>query len=332
MSKLVRSASLTGYAELARSVGLDPLRMLRMADLPPACLDNPDLRVPTESVSRLLETSAALSGVESFGLRLAETRRLSNLGMVGLLARDAPTLREALLLLVQYSRLHNGSLFLELEESGGIATLREELLVHGSGPMRQSTELVLGVMFRILRIFLGADWSPRRVCFVHPAPLDLTVHRRLFGHTLEFGCDFNGVVCTGRDLDTSIASSDPVMARYARQSLDAALTGEQGRMEDDVRQLILALLPSGRCTIEQVARHLGVDRRTVHRQLLRSGASFGALLQDTRAELSARYLESPNRPLSEIAALLGFSGLSAYSRWHRTRFGTSARTLRTGVP
>jgi hypothetical protein len=39
-------------------------------------------------VRRLLEVSAERSGVEAFGLMMAETRRLSSLGPLGLLVRE----------------------------------------------------------------------------------------------------------------------------------------------------------------------------------------------------------------------------------------------------
>jgi AraC-like DNA-binding protein len=45
-----------------------------------------------------------------------------------------------------------------------------------------------------------------------------------------------------------------------------------------VRALIEALLPTGHCSIVQVARSLGVDRRTVQRRLADSGETFSSLL------------------------------------------------------
>ena len=36
-----------------------------------------------------------------------------------------------------------------------------------------------------------------------------------------------------------------------------------------VRELIWMMLSSGNCSVERVAEHLGVDRRTVHRRLAR---------------------------------------------------------------
>ena len=67
MPTLTRSASLTDYEHVARSVGLDPFRMLRMAKLPATVLDDPNMTISADSVGWLLEESARLSGQEAFG-------------------------------------------------------------------------------------------------------------------------------------------------------------------------------------------------------------------------------------------------------------------------
>ena len=95
MHTLTRSASLTDYEHVARSAGLDPFRMLRMAKLPANVLDDPTMMISASSVGWLLEESARLSGQEAFGLLLAETRSLANLGMLALAIREEPTLRAA---------------------------------------------------------------------------------------------------------------------------------------------------------------------------------------------------------------------------------------------
>ena len=81
---------LSGYAELARSVGLDPHRLMRRCGLNPSCLSDPDARIDAAAVAELLETSAAESRVEDFGVRLSTARRLSNLGPFSLVVRRKP--------------------------------------------------------------------------------------------------------------------------------------------------------------------------------------------------------------------------------------------------
>lgn len=320
MSALIRSAGLNHYAQIARSVGLDPFDMLRAVGLPPACLTEKDLRIPADAVRQLLENSAAVSGVESFGIRLAQIWRLSMLGNLGMVARDAPNLRAQLQLTFGHMQFHNEALLFHLEEHAGIATIRLDLLENRRVEIRQSVELSIGALTRILRVYLGDDWTPQHVWFMHHEPVDVTVHRRYFGPTLAFGRDMDAIVCRSKDLDTPIPSSDPVMAEYARRQLEEELHSPAHPITHDVRRLVLILLPIGRCSLEQVARCLNRDSRTVQRQLAACGYSFSELVQSTRKALSDRYLENPQRQLNDIALMLGFAGASAYARWHRQQW------------
>jgi AraC-like DNA-binding protein len=330
MTALVRTAALTNFAELARSFGLDPQRLMSEVGLQPRVLDEPDLRSPVERAGELLERAAGLSGCESFGLRMAETRLLSNLGPVGLLIRDQPTLRDSLAVFLRYHLALNGGIALVIEEEAGVVVIREELLAGRAGAVRQGIELAVGVALRLMRQFLGPDWRPRRVCFTHEAPRDIATHLRVFGPCVEFQHDFNGIVCGRQDLDTANPHADPAMARYAQQLLDASLHEQDAtpRMLDDVRRAALLLLPSGRCSIEQVADQLGLVCRTVQRRLSEQGTSFTELVNELRIELAQRHVQGSARPLTEVAALLGFSASSGFSRWYSAQFGCSPSEAR----
>jgi AraC-like DNA-binding protein len=168
------------------------------------------------------------------------------------------------------------------------------------------------------------------VCFAHAAPKDVSTHLRVFGPCVEFNHDFNGIVCAKADLDARNAHADPAMARYAQQLLDAALgpAGQAPTLLEDVRRAILLLLPSGRCSIEQVADSLGVVCRTVQRRLAEQGYTFSGLVNELRVELATRHVDDSDRPLTEVAALLGFSAPSGFSRWYHGQFGCSPTQAR----
>lgn len=327
MPSLVRAAALTNYVAIAQAAGLDPWAMVRKAGLSATCLDDPDLRISVDKAMQLLELSAARAGVEAFGLLMVEGRRLSNLGVLGLLTREEATLREALLSAQRYGRVHNDALVQHLEESNGIGTIQEDLLSHSRQSTRQGIEMVVGVTVRMIRVFLGADWRARRICFRHPEPGDLSVHRRVLGQTPEFNCDFNGIVCTSRDLDTPITSADPVMSAYLHQQLKVDQLASVG-VADEVRQMIMLLMPRQRCTADQIARLMGINRRTLHRRLASEGQSYVNLLQDIRRELARRYVAERRRSLREVSSLLGFGELSSFSRWYRQSFGATAEQVR----
>ncbi|WP_455280947.1 AraC family transcriptional regulator [Cupriavidus necator] len=329
MSSLVRAAALTNYSEVARAAGLDPVRMLLDAGLSPSVLREPDLMIPVERVGRLLQASAIMSGNESFGLCMAESRLLSNLGPVGLLIRDQATLRDSLQMLMRYQALLNGALSLAIEECGDLVIIREVVMAgNAHEPTRQRVELALGVMVRLIRQLHKPAWEPGRVCFEHPAPRDLSVHQRFFGPCVEFNYDFNCIICAKADLDARNPAADPAMARYAQQLIDASTMLQQATMLEDVRRIVLLLLPSGRCSIEQVAEHLGMVCRTVQRRLAEEEQTFSSVVNDIRTELAARHVIETDRPLTEVATLLGFSAPSGFSRWYHAQFGCSPKESR----
>jgi hypothetical protein len=181
MPYLTRSAALTDYVEVARAVGVDPYRMLDEVSLPRACLRNPDLKISAGAVGRLLEATARVAGIDDFGLRLAERRVLSNLGPVGLIVREQPTVRKAIEALIQYMGLHSEAQSPRMEDAGDVVTVIVGLVIRRPAPMRQSIELSMGVLYRILRLFLGDAWKPKLICFTHRAPRNRDTYRRLFG-------------------------------------------------------------------------------------------------------------------------------------------------------
>lgn len=320
---LVRAASLTGYLELAGLLRFDPYPLLQAVGLPRACLHDPDLKISADAGRQLLEDSARVAHEESFGLRLAESRQLSNLGPLALIVREGPTARKALEAMVKYIRLHNEALHPLIEVDDGILTVRPELRFERPVPARQAIELCVGVLSRTLGTFLGDSWRPRAVRFTHGAPRDLSVHKRIFGARVEFGRDFNGIVCNEADLERQLPHSDQLMARYARQYLDALLLNGPVSMSDRVREMLWVRVPSGSYSLEAMAKQLGVTARTIERHLKREGTSFSAVLNQVRAEMVKQYVESTDRPLYIISELMGFSALSAFSRWFRDEFKCS---------
>jgi hypothetical protein len=191
MPFLVRSACLTGYAELAHSLGLDPFRLLREVGIDRACLLDPERRISVDAAHRLWEMSARAARIENFGLRLAETRRLSNLGPLALGTRDAATLREALETAIRYLPLHNEAMLQSLVAMGGVVILKTEI---AGSPGRQAIELAVGVAHRFVRQLSGDTWRSRPVWFSHAAPADMTSHLRMFGPWVEFGRECNGIL------------------------------------------------------------------------------------------------------------------------------------------
>jgi AraC-like DNA-binding protein len=327
MTRLVRSASLTHFAEVAAEFGLDAPALVAQAGLPTACLSNPDLKIDAQVTLTLIEHAAAQAGDLAFGVRMGERRRMSNIGPLAVALRDEPTLQHVLDVLVNHIRLHNEALVIQTERQGDVVVIRLDLLTEQGRYFRQGTELAVLVTLQNISLFMGAQWRPRMVCFAHAPPPSLAVHRRLFGVPVEFGHDFNGIVCNSSDLHAPNPSADPLMARYAEQFLQS-LHGQPRSFQDQVRELILLLLPLGRCNADAVAQHLGCTRRTVNRRLANEGLSFLQLVDAHRRNIARQYVQEGALTLTNMANQLGFSSRSALSRWYRQQFGHSPRGTR----
>ncbi len=328
MRRFIRNACLTDYIEVALSFGLDPYRLLKQVGLERSCLLDRDTKVSADAFHWLLEASAGEARSEDFGLRMAETRRLSNLGPLAVAMRDAANLREALQAGIRYLRLHTDVFLLSFEERDDLAIVKIEFIGNELSPARQVMELAIGVTYRAMRQLLGSAGQSWLVWFSHSAPKRNTTHLRVFGPRVEFGGDFNGVLCAAHDLDVPLPGADPVMSQHIKQYLEPLLARADATVSDKARRLVYESLSSGRCSAEWIASSLGMDRRTLHRHLARDGETLSSIVDTVRGDLAQRYVKDRGRSLSEVAYMLGFSSSSALSRWFRGKFGHSPLSWR----
>ena len=70
--------------------------------------------------------------------------------------------------------------------------------------------------------------------------------------------------------------------------------------------------------------------RELHRRLSEEGTSFSAIVDALRTQAVNHHIEDRDRTLSDIAEILGFSDVSALSRWFKRRFGRSVSEWRAG--
>ena len=333
MKPTARYAALNRYIELSQSLGIDPVRLMRANGLDPSLLAFQDTRIPAAAAVALLEDSAAASGCDDFGVRLAELRQFSNLGPLSLVLREEPDVRSALELLIRYEHTYNEAMRLRMTERNELAVFMVGFDFGEEMACRQALELATGVVHGILRELLGCDWHPVSVCFSHDAPADCSVHERFFGVTPQFGHPFTGLVLYGSDLAAANRMADPNLRTYAQQFLRSLATPRDMSTRDRVCELIKLFLPAGRCSQSQIARELQMDRRTLHRHLGAHGETFSTLLDEVRAELAEQYLVNGGRySLSDISQLLGFAAPSGFSRWFRQQYGCSPSEWRATGP
>lgn len=318
----VRNAALNGYVDLAEAIGLNPHRLMQHCGIDPGTLTVPMGWIDARSVDDLLELTAEESGLVDIGLRLASSRGLSNLGPVGLVAREEPDVRSAIGIVLRHMNLHNEAIRLRISEAAGLATLIVEPAPEFQLG-RQSVQLIVASVNRILAELLPDEWKPVAFHFTHEAPGDLSLLFEELGATIYFSRNNDGLIVSARDLDRPNLHSNPLLRPFAQEYLEMLAPSPSSTLVLQVRDLISTLLPTQNCSASRVARSLGMDRRTLHRRLAISNETYSSLLDSVRRDLAEKAIRQGASSYTELAVRLGFSELSAFSRWFRQHFGTS---------
>jgi AraC-like DNA-binding protein len=190
----------------------------------------------------------------------------------------------------------------------------------GSGDQRQLTEFTVALFCRCISAILDRPWVPESVHFPHPPPKDMRVHARVFPCSIDFDSDFVGIVCAQSALQQRNPAGDKELVAHAEHFLALVAPPRTDSVSERVRRALRLLLPDQRGTIEDVARHMGTGARTLQRQLGREQKTFAALLNEVRREHALRHL-SQAHPLSMVAQMVGYRGVSSFTRWFNAEFG-----------
>lgn len=316
--------------EAAATEGLDPRPLLTSCGVDPDAPVEPSQMVSSELHYSLWETILAALDSPGFPIRYAATVRVDDYGAFGLATKTAPTVREGLQRGQRYHIVMTNSSWLdlsELESHGRIAFQREGDRRLG---MRCANEAALAEIVGHARQTSAVEVIPRCVRFRHPPPSDVSEHERFFGCELLFDQPTDAVDYDPAILDLPLAKADPGISKFMIDHLDKEVAerapGES--IDRALRVLIRDALPDGPPSMDDVAKRVGMSRRTLARRMSELETTFQRFVDDTRHQVAATYLLETQHSLAEIAFLLGFSEQSAFQRAFKRWTGTTPREFR----
>src|SRR5262249_27988871 len=147
---------------------------------------------------------------------------------------------------------------------------------------------------------------------------------------IEFDAAVASILLSRTDLTAPLPTSNRLVA-----DLHERFAGEYLRRFDHAqtsyraREVIIRRLPDGEPKRDQIANELCMSERTLRRGLKEEEPSFTQLLDDTRRELAAQYLERLRLSLPQAAYLLGFADQSSFFRACRRWFNQSPSRYRS---
>jgi AraC-like DNA-binding protein len=304
-------------APTLRDFGVDPVPVIREAGLDPSLFDDGANVIPHASLGRLLTLCVACTNCPHFGLLVGRRATILSLGLVGRLMQQSETVGDAMRALVSNLSIQNRGSVPSLTICEDTALFTFSVYQREVESADQITDGSLAVAVNAMRALCGADWNPSEVLLPRIAPLDQEPYRRHFRAPVRFNEESASVVFPARDLDVRIVGADPVMRALLEDRIQQVKSSQGSEFSDDIRRLLRTQLTNTHCSAENIAKLLAMHRRTLSRRLKTSGAGYRSIANEVRFEIARQLLEDTKVPLGQIAAALGYSEASAFTRAFR---------------
>lgn len=184
------------------------------------------------------------------------------------------------------------------------------------------------VEFELPEILVGIEYAfiiglIRKATKEQIKPISVTVK-----HAMKNGAyaDFIGVpIVEGENNRLTFSKSDALTPFITRNEsmwefFEPELNRRLSMMDTDdsysarVRSALMELLPSGECTIDDVAKKLGYSKRSLQRKLQEENTNFQKQLNHTRELLAKYYIDHTQMKTEDIAYLLGYQDTSSFLR------------------
>ena len=302
--------------------------LLHQAGLPGSCLDDPKTLVPTQALWKFRELTAIHTDLPNVTLNVMEPLDLAQLGDLGRILHRAPTLGGMIQDFRRMACAESASTVINLRpyRSGGHFFSHRMLLGHRRGEWHAELYILMW-MLKIVRLF-DETFSPTEIWCVSSRTRERFEAIESLAARPRFNQQCTGFPLPNSMLALSRRSSDS--GRRNRETEEARLwsMAPSNSAAGAIQQMIRAYARDRWPTIEEAAAAVGLNVRTLQRQLSAEGKTYFVLADETRAEMARQLLNESDFSLSEIAERTGYSDLSNFNRAFRRWSRVSPREFR----
>ena len=310
--------------------GMDPTQALKKSQIAPNLLQKPNARVTALQMEWMSEAAMRELDDEALGW----FRRRLPWGSYGMLVRaslTAPTLGVALKRWCRHHNLLTDDIRLQMCVDKGLASL-ELHEQHDLNSMREFCTV------SVLRNALGvACWltdsrialTATELRFAPPAHADS--YRVLFDGATHFNRPLSRLCFDAGYLQLPLRRDEAALQRMLDRAL--LLTVRPYRRDrllvERVRQ-VLAEQPQHGRNVDELAAHLNLSPRTLHRQLREEGSSLQQLKDSVRQQQARALLLRSRKPVKQIAFEVGFMNEKSFIRAFKNWTGMTPQECRNG--
>jgi AraC-like DNA-binding protein len=327
--ELIKTGVVSAVPEVLLDLGLDPHSVIAAAGLCPELFDDPENVIPFAALGRLIDECAKASHCEHFGLLVGQKALASSLGLVGLLVQHSPIVLDALENLARHLHLQDGRGIPTLEVSRGVASLGYRIFEISMPGAFELVDAAIATRFNIMRQLCGRRWRPIEVTLPRPKPQITKRFDRFFEAPVRFGEEQAAIWFSADWLPHPVPGASPLIRKLLEDRIGELEAQSAGSFAVQLRRFVRMLILARRCSMEAAARLFAMEPRSFARRLDREAIEFRGLVNEIRYEVAQQLISETSLPIAQIAAILGYSEASAFTRAFRRWSATTPKSWRT---
>jgi AraC-like DNA-binding protein len=309
-------------------IKLEPL--LKTAGLTKQQVEDVDARLSVQCQIRFLNLAASKLQDEHLGFHLGQVAELRNLGLLYYVAASSETLDEVLRRVARYVSMVNESVSLRYLGGKDIRIVFNYVGV-SRHLYRHQLEFGLTVLIRLFRKLTDCLVGPSRVRLIDRCAGNFSEFTEFLRCDIQFGATVDEIVFAAPIADIPVVSADPFLHKLLIANCEEALSRrptKRSTFRSVVENAITPLLPHGNARASEIAFRCGLSQRTFERRLTSESLTFSTVLNGLRRDLATQYLADDGLSVSQIAWLLGYHQISAFTNAFKRWTGKTPRQAR----
>lgn len=294
--------------------------LIRLTGLTAEELEKEDCTIESPAYNRIVEEVVSVSGDLFYGMHAGEHLNLSTAGLIAQITQTSETVKQALEQCCAFANLGCSSLPMTMqeEEKAYKVVLTPNELWKEQSPMAvtHTAEGTLTFLLRAFRNLTRMSYDPLSIHLTWARKEPISEYERVWACPVHFNANELCIYLSKKHVEEKVLTADYHLFRI----LVAHAKERSEQMEQElgftkvVKQSVIGLIKPEFPTIQQVSGHLNISVRTLQRRLGQEGYTYKALLDDLRKDFAMSYLKRPDLSIADVAYLLSYAEVSAFTR------------------
>ena len=290
--------------------------------------------ITLDDFARLLENARPIIGDEKLGFMIGRHTHIVALGPVGGAGAAAPTVRQGLQAMENFSRLHATYIRISLASNLGGMSVKFHYLTDLGDVERFHSEAAVMLVQSYVEMMTGhtLDDAQNRMGFAEPGSAQ--AYSRWLHSPVTFGRDYTSVELPHHWLDRPSPYFNAEIWNHAQLLLAQRMRELSSESGDTYTQHLTALMRSFEPPLPDLSviiDRLHMSERTLNRRLRQEGTSFRQIKGEVLQGWAHQYLAGTEYTVEVIGALLGYQDTANFRRAFRSREGCSPSEFRKEV-